>query len=187
VERNLRFDGTYDQFGASINALVMTSGNQHGGLIMQVGYPRFVVPVDPHHVLVRVSTLQDVSGHIIAGQDIGKILAYPSPQGAILSLRAEDEFWPAVLGWWDAIASWLTQRGWHLESLDAALPVNQVTPEPEPRGAKAGTFERVKEAHRLITKEYRTRRAAFKRARTDSRTYDRWCKEATGDEPAYSE
>lgn len=57
------------------------------------------------------------------------------------------------------------------------------------RGPKAGTLDRVKEAHRLITQQHLTRNKAFKRARTDSRTYDRQCKEATGEDPilSYSE
>lgn len=50
------------------------------------------------------------------------------------------------------------------------------------RGAKAGTLERVREAHRLL-KSGMSRNQAFKRARVDSRTYDQWCKEATGGEP----
>jgi hypothetical protein len=50
-------------------------------------------------------------------------------------------------------------------------------------GPKAGTLDRVKEAHRLITQQNLTRTKAFKRAKTDSRTYDRWCKAATGEEP----
>jgi hypothetical protein len=80
-----------------------------------------------------------------------------------------------------------------VQELDRRLPGALLRPvevertdSPEPLGAKAGTFERVREAHRLITKEHRTRTSAFKKARTDSRTYDRWCKEATGEEPAES-
>ncbi|NLE94725.1 MAG: hypothetical protein GX600_03425 [Dehalococcoidia bacterium] len=56
--------------------------------------------------------------------------------------------------------------------------------EPEERGPKVGTFERVREAHRLMTKRpFMTRTQAFKKAKIDSRTYDQWCLEATGEEP----
>lgn len=80
-------------------------------------------------------------------------------------------------------------------------PAKPATPEPilptddaganesETRGAKAGTFERVQEAHRLLKTSGNSRAWVFKTAHTDSRTYNRWCKSATGEEPIlpYSE
>lgn len=56
-------------------------------------------------------------------------------------------------------------------------------PTKEKRGPKVGTFERVKEAHRLITKAHMTPRQALKQAKTDSRTYYEHCKAATGEDP----
>ncbi len=52
----------------------------------------------------------------------------------------------------------------------------------EPRGAKVGTIDRVKEAHRLITTGL-SQRQACEAAKTDSRTYQQYCKEATGEDP----
>jgi hypothetical protein len=51
---------------------------------------------------------------------------------------------------------------------------------------RAGTFERVAYAHQLITKEGMSRSKAFRKARTDPRTYDRWCEKATGEPPVQS-
>ena len=66
---------------------------------------------------------------------------------------------------------------------DPGDAVSEAEEEPRTRGPKAGTYERVREAHRLITRQHLTRNKAFKRANTDSRTYDQWCKLATGEEP----
>lgn len=50
------------------------------------------------------------------------------------------------------------------------------------RGIKAGTDERVKNAHGLL-KVGKSRRAAFREAHTDSRTYYQYCRQVTGEEP----
>jgi hypothetical protein len=50
------------------------------------------------------------------------------------------------------------------------------------RGMKAGTENRVREAHRLMRSGL-SQRQATKRAHTDPSTYKRWCKEVTGEEP----
>jgi HEAT repeat protein len=51
------------------------------------------------------------------------------------------------------------------------------------RGVKAGTLDRVKEAHRLATKEGVPISKACDKAHTDTRTYYQYCRQATGEEP----
>ena len=50
------------------------------------------------------------------------------------------------------------------------------------RGPNAGTYERVREAHRLI-KEGNGKTWSIHKARTYSDTYHKWCKDATGEDP----
>jgi hypothetical protein len=50
-------------------------------------------------------------------------------------------------------------------------------------GMRAGTSDRVKAAHELLKQGKISRRAAFKQAHTDSRTYNQYCKQITGEDP----
>jgi hypothetical protein len=68
---------------------------------------------------------------------------------------------------------------------DAAEP-EQPAEQPDERGPKAGTFERVREAHRLLKTGRFSQRDAMKRAKTDVRTYQRHCRAATGEDPIIS-
>lgn len=78
----------------------------------------------------------------------------------------------------DVVASWL------VEFFDEVTALEEPPRQAEPRGAKAGTLERVREAHELLKKNpVKSRAWAFKKARVDPRTYLDRCKEATGEDP----
>lgn len=64
----------------------------------------------------------------------------------------------------------------------AELPAAVKTEGTGRRGAKVGTLDRVKEAHRLM-KQGMSQRQACRAANTDSRTYYTHCMDATGEEP----
>jgi hypothetical protein len=102
----------------------------------------------------------------------GEIDLLPRGDGGCLArVKANPDDWPALKETWAALRA-------ELETLDFVEDR-----EDGERGMKAGTENRVRTAHDLLKRGLHSQRYAFKKAHTDARTYQRWCKTVTGEDP----